>query len=207
MSTEAYPLYWPEGWPRTAPAEIEYSRFKVTPDAARRGMLEEIRRLVGHRYRREDVIISTNMRLRLDGEPYMSQRPPEDQGVAVYFEYDGRPMVFACDRWAYIHDNLHAIGKTIEALRGIERWGASDMLERAFTGFVRLEHQQAAPWEEVLQMGNRMGEDDANWLTQAERHFKILVKDAHPDNGGSAAEFQALIKARDQARAALGSNQ
>ncbi|MEJ1487197.1 MAG: J domain-containing protein [Candidatus Sedimenticola sp. (ex Thyasira tokunagai)] len=200
---EAYPLHWPEGWPRTAPHLVEQSRFKVTPDAARRGMLEEIRRLVGYSYRRDNVIVSTNLRLRLDGEPYASQRAPEDHGVAVYFKHKGKPMVFACDRWRLIHDNMHSIAKTIEALRGIERWGASDMMERAFTGFVALEHLEGETYAEVLQMGNRLGQSDEEWLAAAERHFKLLAKEAHPDHGGSNKEMQRLINARKQARAAL----
>ncbi|MEW8253739.1 MAG: hypothetical protein AB2747_05255 [Candidatus Thiodiazotropha taylori] len=167
-------------------------------------MLDEIRRLVGHRYSRDEVIISTNLRLRRDGEPYATQRQPEDQGVAVYFKYKGKPMVFACDQWRYIHDNMQAIAKTIEALRGIERWGASDMMERAFTGFVALEHQPEESYADVLQMGNRINKTDQEWLAEAERHFKILCKEAHPDHGGSNEELARLIKARDQARAELG---
>ncbi|MBT3042237.1 MAG: J domain-containing protein [Candidatus Thiodiazotropha sp. (ex Codakia orbicularis)] len=201
---EAYPLHWPEGWKRTPGHLVEHSKFKVTPDRARRNMLEEIRRLVGWRYRRDDVIISTNLRLRKDGEPYATQRPPKDQGVAVYFKYKDKPMVFACDQWSYIHDNFQAIAKTIEALRGIERWGASDMMERAFTGFVALEHQPVESWSDVLQMGNRINKTDREWLAEAERHFRLLCKDAHPDKGGSDQEMARLIRARDQARVELG---
>lgn len=165
-------------------------------------MLEEIRRLVGWSYSRQEVVISTNLRLRQDGEPYASQRSPEDQGVAVYFQYKKKPMVFACDRWSHIHDNMHAIAKTIEALRGIERWGASDMLERAFRGFVAIE-DYGNSYTFVLQMGNRRGESDADWLAEAERNFKLLAKTAHPDAGGSEEEFQRLVRARNQARREL----
>ncbi|MEW8189904.1 MAG: hypothetical protein AB2766_11425 [Candidatus Thiodiazotropha endolucinida] len=200
---EAYPLHWPEGWKRTPRHMVDVSRFKVTPDRARRNMLEEIRRLVGYGYKRDDVIISTNLRLRKDGEPYATQRAPDDQGVAVYFKYKKKPMVFACDQWSHIHDNMQAIAKTIEALRGIERWGASDMMERAFTGFVALEHQPAESWSDVLQMGNRINKTDREWLAEAERHFRLLCKDAHPDKGGSDQEMARLIRARDQSRAEL----
>jgi hypothetical protein len=47
-------------------------------------------------------------------------------------------MCFACDRWDSVADNVQAIRKTIEALRGIERWGTGDMVQRAFAGFVAL---------------------------------------------------------------------
>ena len=201
---QAYPLTWPEGWPRTPAHKIENSRFQVTPDAARRGMLAEIQRLVGHTYRRSDVIISTNLRLRQDGEPYASQRAPDDEGVAVYFKYKGRPMVFACDRWSVICHNMHSITKTIEAMRGIERWGASDMLERAFKGFVAIEHQATETWREVLQIGpHQEGHAKEWWLAKAEHNFRVLASAAHPDKGGSAQKMTRLIKARDQAREEL----
>lgn len=47
-------------------------------------------------------------------------------------------MCFACEKWQDVYGNIYAIGKTIEALRGIERWGTGDMVEQAFTGFVAL---------------------------------------------------------------------
>jgi hypothetical protein len=166
-------------------------------------MLEEIRRLVEPHFRRDMVVLSTDLRLRQDGDPYMSQRQPDDQGVAVYFEYKDRPMVFACDRWDLIHDNIHAIGKTIEALRGIERWGASDMLDRAFTGFTALEYLPGEGWRVVLEMGDSWGKTDGILLTIAEQHYRILAKAAHPDHGGSNEAMARLNAARDHARKEL----
>src|SRR5262245_54177038 len=66
-------------------------------------------------------------------------------GSAVYFTHKGRQMCFACDRWDKMEDNLHAVSKTIEALRGIERWGTGEMVQQAFTGFVALPGN--SPWE------------------------------------------------------------
>lgn len=204
MSINAYPLCWPQGWPRTPSLQQERSRFSTTPDRARRGLLKEIERLVGRWYRRDDVIISTDIKLRLDGEPYASQRSPDDKGVAVYFMFKKKQMVFACDRYDLIHDNIHAIAKTIEALRGIERWGASDMLERAFTGFVALDHQEEESWRTVLEMGDSFNVSNDVLLAKAEHHFKILANGAHPDKpGGSHEAMQRLIKARDDARREL----
>lgn len=42
----------------------------------------------------------------------------------------------ACDLFREVRLNMHAIGLTIEAMRQIERCGASSMLERAFRGFM-----------------------------------------------------------------------
>jgi len=198
MSIEAYPLTWPEGWPQTEPGKREVSRFNTSADRARKNLLNEIKLLVGkYSYKRSDVIISTNVKLRLDGEPYMSQRAPDEQGVAVYFEYKEKPMVFACDRWKLIQDNIHSIGKTIEALRGIERWGASDMLERAFTGFQQLPFHdtELETWQDVLQVGNQFTFDEC------ERNYKLLAAEYHPDKkSGSNEKMQQLNWARECAK-------
>jgi hypothetical protein len=55
-------------------------------------------------------------------------RARDDVGVAVYFSYRNQQRCFACDRWNRIQDNMQAISKTIEALRGIERWATGDNL-------------------------------------------------------------------------------
>ena len=40
----------------------------------------------------------------------------------------------ACDKWDSIRDNLHAVAKTIEALRGIDRWGTGEMVDAGTLG-------------------------------------------------------------------------
>lgn len=198
MTDQRYPLHWPAGWPRTK--SPTGSRFKVTPDRARRGLLHEIQRLGG-----KGIVISTNMRLRTDGQPMMSQREPEDSGVAVYFERDGKRLAFACDRFFYVHDNMHAIAKTIEAIRGIERWGASDMMERAFTGFEALPAPGAGrDWRDVLTIiGPLSGSPHPpRTLSDAEAVFRALVKEYHPDRvgGGDPAKMREAAEAIEAAR-------
>lgn len=125
---EAYLLYWPEGWKRTDRYRRTNSRFKTGFAVARDQLMDEIRRLGGRQ-----IVLSTNIPLRNDGLPYASAKEPDDTGVAVYFSYKQKSMCFGCDRFHYVKENIQAIAKTIEAIRGIERWGASDMMERAFS--------------------------------------------------------------------------
>lgn len=148
-------------------------------------------------------VLSTNIELRRDGLPYANQRTPEDAGVAVYFERKGKQMVFACDRWDRVKDNIRAIQKTIEAMRGIERWGASDMLERAFSAFEALPapgQPTKRPWREVLGL---VGEPNPT-NEQIDHHYRIKAKKTHPDAGGSDEAFNELRAARDEALRAVG---
>lgn len=188
---EAYPLHWPVGWPRTDRWRRESGRFQAKMAASRQHLMDEIRRM-GGRY----PVLSTNVELRRDGLPYANQREPDDPGVAVYFEYDGKQMVFACDRWRTVAANVRAIGKSIEAIRGIERWGASDMMERAFAAFEALpppgEEKPPSCWS-VLDITPAA---DVQAIEAAYRH---AARKAHPDAGGSDAAMSRVNWARDQA--------
>jgi hypothetical protein len=170
---DAYPLHWPEGWPRTKNPQT--SRFNTASrHVIVQCLMDEIRRMGGR-----NTIVSTNVRLRNDGLPYASDKPPVDKGVAAYFTYKGKPMVFACDKWDKVEDNTQSIRKTIEALRGIERWGASDMMERAFSGFQAIEGpKDETPWN-IL----RVPTDASPGELRAARNR--LAQIYHPDSGSS----------------------
>lgn len=88
----------------------------MTTDVARRELQAEVSRLGGER-----LVVSTNVPLRRDGNPYSDIREPSDVGVAVYFVRKGRRLVFCCDAWNTVSSNLWAVVKTIDALRGVER--------------------------------------------------------------------------------------
>lgn len=153
---EAFPLQWPEGFERSK--NKKYSQFQCTVAQARDGVLEEIKRLKG-----QNPIISSNVPVKRDGQMYGNAKPVDgDTGVAVYFTWDNEQYVLACDQYMYLQDNLRAIEKSIDALRGLKRWGASDILKRAFKGFKAL-----PPSLEFV---------------VTEDNYKSLVKKYHPDN-------------------------
>ena len=186
----AFPLQWPAGWPRTK--RRARSQFTCTMAAARDALMAELARM-GARY----IVLSTNVALRQDGLPYANQREPDDPGVAVYFMWQGKQMTFACDRWDYVRDNVRAIQKTVEALRGIERWGASDMMQRAFSAFEALPAPEQ--WWQVLGVAERASRDD---ITRA---YRDAAMKAHPDQGGTTAAMARLNAARDQGMRAIAS--
>lgn len=186
--TEAYPLYWPEHRPRTK--RREPSRFNVTMGRARDGIVDQVRLMGG-----ENMVISSNVAVRNDGLPYAQQKRIDDPGVAVYFERKGLSVCFACDRWDTVADNMRAIEKTIEALRGIARWGTGDMMEAAFRGFEAL---PAPSWRDDL------GLVPGSTLADAEAAYRSRARSAHPDAGGSDEAMARLNSAISAARRELG---
>lgn len=170
--TEAYPLAWPIGRPRTK--RPERSRFDVTFARARDELFRELD-LMGARY----AVLSTNISLRRDGLPYANQPEPDDRGAAIYFEWKSRQMCFACDRWDRTRDNIQAIRHTISALRGIERWGTGDMLAAAFVGFEALPPPSEKGWWDVLGVARNADRDTIKTA------FREKAMERHPDSGGT----------------------
>lgn len=185
MNTQEFgTLKWPLGWKRSQ--HRTQSRFSQSRSysASAQEIRIEVKRLGGR-----DLAVTSNLRLRGDGLPYADQRRPDDPGVAIYFKLDGEPVVFACDAYVRPEDNLYAIAKTIEAKRGILRWGCATGV-REFTGYAALpETIQAGraaydpPIREVLGVAADAQLDDVR------EAYRKWVLAAHPDNGGDAERF------------------
>lgn len=203
MTITAHPLQWPTGRPRTQHYERENAKFDVTFARARDNIIAEVKLLTGGRWGQDPLtVISTNIALRRDGLPLAGQRAPDDVGVAVYFTYKNRQMSFACDRWLKIEHNMQAIAKTIEALRGIARWGTGDMLEAAFHGFMALPEPAAKrSWREVLGIGPSINITYDILRT----FFRQAASIAHPDRAGGSHDAMAAVNAAyEEAKKALG---
>ncbi len=184
---EAFPLCWPAGRPRSVLYARKTARFQTTFGKARDQVLREIRQLGGI-----NPIISSNIPLLRNGLPSASARiVVGDGGIAVYFTRKKRQLCFACDNWITVDDNMHAIGLTISALRGIARWGTGDMMEAAFTGFAALPEKTADAWWIVL------GVDHNSTVEQVRSAYTALAKRSHPDTGGSSEDFIRVQSAWD----------
>jgi hypothetical protein len=193
-NVEAYPLTWPVGYPRTKYPERNL-RFKQTSLAKCRDLvLKELERL-GAR----GIVLSTNIPLRQDGLPYgdFERRHITDKGVAVYFSIDKQPTVLCCDAWDRWEDNFYSIAKTIEAMRGIDRWGVSEMLKRAFTGFTALPESTTTTMNVWQILGLSDCPADVDSVKAA---YRQQVKKVHPDvPGGSHELMQKLNLAYEEA--------
>lgn len=217
MTINAYPLQWPVGWKRTDHSQRREGRFgkareriapdKVLPfrpvtmaDAVAR-VLTELERMA---VTRDDVVISTNVRTRMDGLPRSDQAAPSDPGVAVYWEEStGARRVMAIDQYDRVEDNLAAVAATLEAMRAIERHGGAIILERAFTGFTALPGPDTArPWRVVLGFDNHSGPISGELLKE---RWRSRASSEHPDKPmGSHSGMVEVNAAYDQARQELG---
>lgn len=221
---QAYPLCWPEGWPRTpdhirktgaqfkvpgqpAPGQTWKPMRPITFDRARKMLREELGRLgaVG-------VVVSTNARVRAsDGEARAddAEKRLEDPGIAVYFQLKGKPMVMAQDAYNSLAANCRSLGLAVEALRSLDRHGGGKMMERAFAGFTALPAPEgSAPkraWWVVLNYGEDPEARADLSVEEIEARYRTLAKRRHPDTDGGSAELMAeLNQAREDAVRELG---
>ncbi len=183
-----FPLSWPFGWERTNQYQRKQSQFGRHSIISSARILENEIRLMHGRH----MIISTNLRVRNDGIPYSAQKQPDDSGVAVYFDWKNKPIVFACDKYRTVEDNLWAIVKHIEALRGQERWGVGS-LDQAFAGYAALPDPNQKQWQEVLNVAKTATNEEIRYA------YLQLAKQYHPDAGGDALMFDQIQKAYDLA--------
>lgn len=208
MTIPAYPLQWPTGWKRTHPGlrtrakfgkqKIAYSS-NIQPDGSRASWkkkgevtiadgVERVRsELARMGMRDDDLVISSNLQLRLDGFPKSAQREPDDPGIAVYWRDAGETRCMAIDRYDRVADNLAAVAATLEAMRAIERHGGAEILNRAFTGFAALPGPGSSEhWADVLDRADPEGS------------YRRLRSQHHPDRGGDADQFRRVQSAYEQ---------
>lgn len=209
MSIPAYPLQWPDGWKRTPRGSRARAKFgKRRPSTYGGGwqskgelsIAEAVNRIRAELDRMgihdDDLVISTNLALRLDGLPRSGQAEPGDPGAAVYWtdrhDKSQPPRCMAIDRYDRVADNLAAIAATLDAMRAIERHGGAEILSRAFTGFVAIEHQ-GEDWWDVLQV-----QRDAS-REAIDASYRRLRSQHHPDRGGDSEQFQRVQRAYEKA--------
>jgi hypothetical protein len=207
--TEAYPLHWPAHVKRRTPAQRIRAAFGKTKhvtsqsgggwpkkerltiaDAVKRALAELDR--LGARY----AVISSNVEIRQDGLPRSNRPEPDDPGVAVYFQLNGRPYCLPCDRYDRVADNIAAIAHHIDATRAIERYGVGTV-EQAFQGFAGLPPPKT--WRQILGFNG-----GAVTVEQVDERYRELARRHHPDAGGDHGLMAEINAARAAAREELG---
>lgn len=199
MNVNRYPLAWPAAWPRArsrrsasfgAMTGANGGKKKLSPTDSMDRLEHEIDAIGA-----TEPLLSTNLELNLSGKPRGDRSEPVDPGAALYFKYKGKDTVLACDKWDRVADNIAALAKHIEALRGQERWGVGT-LAQAFAGYQALPAPEQ--WWQILGLSGSAKPSDIEAA-----HRRLIVK-AHPDNGGSDAQAARINRARDEGLAFHG---
>lgn len=183
-----YPLQWPVGWPHFKGLR-KPGGFQVDYNQAIRDLGIQLEALGA-----TAAYISTDQQLRVDGQPRRNMSV-ESTGVAVYFVRSGKSLCVPCDRFDSIRGNVRAIGLTLEAVRRMERYGTSQMVEAALAGFTALPAQASAnvgprAWHEVL------GVDPNAPAYIVRAAYRATAAKVHPDApGGSDEAFIELNRA------------
>lgn len=215
---QAYPLQWPAGWKRTVESMRRPGHFGTTKQQRNSSgqSLYRFREVITvaqaiARIREElarigvtddDIVISTNLALRLDGFPRSGQPEPTDPGAALYWRDRGDTRCMAIDRYTKVAANLAAIAATLEAMRAIERHGGAEILDRAFTGFAALPAPGGSEhWRDVLGIADQGSRSEQ--LDRAHSAYRFLAAIRHPDKGGDADQMAHLNAAWAQAKKEL----
>ena len=193
--TQAYPLHWPRGFPRTK--SPRRSQFRTGLDGAVRNVTESLRAFAKDSGKDiVNLIISSNVTL--------MNMTPADAGVAIYFRWDEIDCSIAVDRYPTPAENLQAIKHVIDAERTKLRHGGLNIVRAAFRGYAALppprdaSGQIAPPWWKV------MGFDaEPQDLAAVEARWREIAKERHPDKGGNDAEFALIVNAVREGREAL----
>lgn len=227
MSVEAYPLHWPPHRQRTKYRKradfhrivkqgrtINYtdgttryvtdsSKNRLTVGDSRDRVLKQLG-MFGAR----SIVISSNLRLRQDGFPMSAQREPDDPGVAVYFQLNKQPHCLSCDTWDRAADNLAAIAKHVEAMRGQVRWGVADVAAM-FAGFKALPGAIITPtmnYEQALQFIKQSSGLAAVGTDNIRDAFRVCALKFHPDrnNGVEIPEWMTFQSAKELVAQEMG---
>lgn len=189
------PLGWPIGWARARHRkESSFSyrgRWGVPVSEALIGVEAELARLGA-----KEIVISTDLPIGRSGQ-FRGDVAVVDTGAAVYFRIGDGQRVIANDKWTRVGDNLRAIAKHIEAIRGQARWGCGS-IEQALGGYKLLTALDAPRiWYEVLGLP-----PSAAWADVERRRGELLAKH-HPDRGGSHDQAAEVNQAFENARRAF----
>ena len=203
-----YPLCWPEGWKRTAREERTRAQFRkeerqgsAVVSSRRVNVIEAIDRVAVELGRmgidHGNIIVSTNLSLNIYGQPRADRGEPADPGAAIYWLRGIENMAMAVVRYDRVADNIAAIAATLEYMRGIERHGGAEIIERVFTGFAQLpERAGGKAWRDIM----GFPEQAQPTKDAIGSRFRELSKDRHPEKpGGSRELWDELTWARDAA--------
>lgn len=187
MNAQAYPLHWPDLFPRAKRREA--GRFRSTLNNALKNVQQSLRLFANDSGKKiEGLVISSNVTL--------GEQKPADPGVSVWFTWDDIQVCIPVDRYTKVEDNLQAIHHIIEARRTELRHGTLALVRASFQGFKALPSPTSGAqthWTKVLDVPAHASKEEIN------RAYAEKAKASHPDRGGSHAAMALLNASRDEA--------
>lgn len=184
-------------WPGElrSPLERDVSRFASDYQGTFELVIYEARRLGA-----DDIVVQLALPesdLRKDGLPRAHAKPEHPGVILVLPDSDKGNLSFACDRYTDRYrvpgwqDNLRAIGKTMEALRALDRWGATQ--GQQYAGFVELPDSASTTVQEAVEfVAHHAGLSKEDAMANPERATRLAAKALHPDHGGDTETFHQL---------------
>lgn len=188
--TAAYPLQWPQMFPRAV--RREPGRFKATLAASLKNVQDSLRLFGSDSGKKiEDMVISSNVTLGV--------QKPADPGVAVWFKWDGMQVCIAVDRYSTVEGNLQAIHHIVEARRVELRHGTLALVRASFQGFKALpapNGPETRAWRDVMDFGPLPVSS-----TELRQRYRELANIRHPDKPtGSHTAMAELNRAYEEAK-------
>lgn len=188
-----YPLEWPAGWQRTPAISVTGSAFSRERSfaAARDFLALELQRL--NRNTLDTATLATDYLLNVHGSLRLGQGQPRDRGAVVYFKLHDNDVALASDRWDRVECNIYAIGKHIECLRALSRYGVGTE-QQVFMGYRQLSAATDTTWwAGVLQVSSQASR------AEIDAAHRRLAMQHHPDRGGTTDQMARINRARDAA--------
>lgn len=133
--------------------------------------------------------------IRLDGRPRAGAKL-KHPGVIVSAETKHGPMRWACDTYTEFADNLRAITLTLKNLRLIDGYGCTSKGEQ-YRGWAALPAPDSRPFSDrataIAYLAKYVGGGSPSDTAEL---VKAAVMKSHPDKGGNAEAFKAVMDAR-----------
>ncbi|TYL37601.1 molecular chaperone DnaJ [Natronococcus pandeyae] len=184
-------LEWPPEFDRTPTGNrARNNNFDVSLSKAFDDLEAELSRLDVDEFR-----YSFDARKRKkDQRPY-ARANPDDPGFVLRWSMDGEQYAVACDRFSRLRDNVRTVGLYVREKRKMEQrpvvTGESEFANARLPPADEEPIAAEIPPHEILDVAPNASESETR------RAFRDKIKDAHPDNGGSTAEFRRIKDAKE----------
>jgi len=184
-------LDWPAGWDRTSPEQRERNRsFEASIASTTDALATEMDRMDVDHWRGSIA----NQHTKSNGLP-LHNANPDDPGFVLRWTDDGEEFAVACDEYSRLRDNLRSVylwvhETRMRAQRPVRTGDAEFAAARLPSGDDETVVATAPP-HEVLEVAPGAS------AAVVEAAYRQKMKTAHPDQGGDAAEFDRVKKAKE----------